>query len=527
MKENQKLTFKIIFMSVIVLSCADNNVRPINYSNETVKNNEIELSKLEEKKTIEDKISELTVKKIETNSNVNTSGKKLENKNPVIEFDNSSILIQNGNFTSKVQKKELNKLEKTFEETEIKDKKENSEISFIPKPIDPINDNITQKQDENDLLAINAALAMLSKPSKNSKFLNSSKDNELTNINPFSENVFKVGVLIPMSGVNKSIGHDIRIGIETAFFSEDFNNIEVLFFDSMNIPNKFYRLLNEENLDLIIGPVFSDTLKEIYNAVDNIKIPVLSFSNNRKLRNKNVWLLGKMQENEIEHIIDFGVKTGISNLAIIGENTEYSKTLIFTAKNILFNKGIGLDIIVFEDNILNDRVKLRDKIKKLSGWKKEHKNKLTLPKPRYDGILFTGSNEFILKLAPLLSYYDLNSERVTYIGNSKFKSSELVNELSLQGTFFSSSKEPSTDEFTYEWRENWGLNPSYFSMLAYDLALFAKKLSLEKDLLNYITRPQGHKWLSGEVFITEDGLNKRKQVVNLIENKKFSRIYFD
>ena len=325
-----------------------------------------------------------------------TQNLKQENKNPVIKFDNSSILIQNENFISKVQKKELNKLERTFEETKIKDKKENSEISFSPKPMDLINDNITQKQDENDLLAINAALAMLSKPSKNSKFLNTSTGKELKNIIPFSENVFKVGVLIPMSGVNKSIGHDIRIGIETAFFSEGFNNIEVLFFDSMNIPDKFYRLLNEENLDLIIGPVFSDTLKEIYNAVDNIKIPVLSFSNNRKSRNKNVWLLGKMQEDEIEHIIDFGVKTGINNLAIIGENTEYSKTLIFTAKNILSNKGIGLDIIVFEDTILNDRVKLRDKIKKLSGWKKEHKNKLTLPKPRYDGILFTGSNEFIL-----------------------------------------------------------------------------------------------------------------------------------
>ena len=93
--------------------------------------------------------------------------------------------------------------------------------------------------------------------------------------------------------------------------------------------------------------------------------------------------------------------------------------------------------------------------------------------------------------------------------------------------FFSSSKEAKTDKFKNEWRENWGLNPSYFSMLAYDLALFAKKLSLEKDLLNYITRPEGHKRLSGEVFITEDGLNKRKQVVNLIENKKFSRVYFD
>ena len=78
--------------------------------------------------------------------------------------------------------------------------------------------------------------------------------------------------------------------------------------------------------------------------------------------------------------------------------------------------------IIFEDAILNDRVKLRDRIKKISGWKKEHKNKVTLPKPRYNGILFTGSNEFILRLAPLLSYYDLDSERVTYIGNSKLPS---------------------------------------------------------------------------------------------------------
>ena len=90
-------------MSVIVLSCADNNERPINYSNETVKNNEIELSKLEEKKTIEDKIPELTVKQIKTSSNVNTFGKKLENKNPVIEFESSSILIQNKNSTSIIE----------------------------------------------------------------------------------------------------------------------------------------------------------------------------------------------------------------------------------------------------------------------------------------------------------------------------------------------------------------------------------------------------------------------------------------
>ena len=113
----------------------------------------------------------------------------------------------------------------------------------------------------------------------------------------------------------------------------------------MNIPNKFYRLLIEENLDLIIGPVFSDTLKEIYNAVDNIKIPVLSFSNNRKLRNKNVWLLGKMHEDEIEHIIEFGVKTGKVVMTVM-TNRGLKSVL---KERIKF--GVDVDAVVVSDGV--------------------------------------------------------------------------------------------------------------------------------------------------------------------------------
>ena len=100
---------------------------------------------------------------------------------------------------TKVQKKELNKLQKTFEETEIKDIEKANKTSS-EKSVGLIDEEIAKKQDENDLLAINAALSMLSKAPKKNNLLNSRKDNTLTTINPFSKNVFKVGVLIPMSG---------------------------------------------------------------------------------------------------------------------------------------------------------------------------------------------------------------------------------------------------------------------------------------------------------------------------------------
>ena len=133
--------------------------------------------------------------------------------------------------------------------------------------------------------------------------------------------------------------------------------------------------------------------------------------------------------------------TGIKNFAIFGDSSQYSKTLIKTAQNKLNKKGISNNIFEIKKEILNDRNKLRDEFKKISGWKKENNKKLILPKPKYDGILFTGSKSFILKLSPLLTYYDLGAERVTYLGNSQFNSDELIEELSLQGTFFSSNEE--------------------------------------------------------------------------------------
>ena len=47
-----------------------------------------------------------------------------------------------------------------------------------------------------------------------------------------------------------------------------------------------------------------------------------------------------MSEDEIEHIIDFGIKTGVKNFAIMGENSSYSKTLIKIAEDKLTKIGL-------------------------------------------------------------------------------------------------------------------------------------------------------------------------------------------
>ena len=391
---------------------------------------------------------------------------------------------------------------------------------------------IVKNQDNEDEKAIIAALDMLSRNngfSTKQKKINSNLNKNFDNINQieFSSNKLKIGVLIPLTGKNKIIGNEIMSGIENAHFSKFNNDAEIIFFDSNRIPENFFYMIENNKFDLIIGPVFTEKIKEINHLLKNINVPILSFSNNKNLSYKNVWLLGKMQEEEIKNIIDFGIKTGVKKFAIFGDETQYSKTLTRTADEQINKKGLSKSVYIIENSILKDRSKLREKIKKITGWKKENNSKLTLPKAKYDGILFTGSKEFILQIAPLLSYYDLGPERVMFLGNSQFKNEQLIKELSLQGSFFSSSKEFEKLEFRKNWLVNWGTEPSFLNTLAHDITNFANEIYNENNPLNYITRKEGHKWVTGQVFIKNNGISFREQSINKIENKVLNQIYID
>ncbi len=527
--------FNYLLLSILIVSCNSNRdnkkletfeIKTLNKENELNPENILQQSARPQKRNEEIK----TDKKL-TQESIIIQNYKLD-----LEVDKNIIYTQqNKNLTSAplIGKKKLQKLQDENLIVEVSDNsssiKSNEEFTT---DIPSIDLDVINKIDRQDEKAIDAAIEMLSKNSvinKPQKNIDRSSKEEIKNKKgiKFSEKTYKVAVLVPLSGKNQRIGQEIIMGVENAYFSDLSRNIEIKFFDTTELSNTFFDLLKKQGLDLIIGPVFSDKIIEIINRVKNINIPVLSFSNNKKLYYKNVWLLGKIQEEEISSIIDFGIKTGIKSFAIFGDSTQYSKTLISTAQNELNKKGISNDVFEIKKEILNDRNKLRDEIKKISGWKKENNNKLILPNPKFDGILFTGSKSFILKISPLLTYYDLGAERVTYLGNSQFNGVELIEELSLQGSFFSSNEELKKTEFIKTWEKKWGFKPSFLNILANDLTNFANKLYLKQPKLSYITRNNGHDWISGKITITNDGYNKRKQMINKIENKSLTKVYLE
>ena len=432
-----------------LISCSNNqNNNDINVVNNSLYQSNNNTKQREEKKLAHDFSSQKQKQILKKDNLIQKKDQEVKASKKVIISELSDNISNNNSASNNLTTTtETNLKESTTTETNLKES-----ITTENNLKETTTANKIKKIDEENTKAIIAALEMLSKKKNEiiEKTLKKNKYKSIESLNQtqhFSQNKFKVSALIPLSGNKRKIGQDIMMGLEQSFFSGNNNNIEIKYFDSSSISDEFLFFIKNQKPDIIIGPVFSERLHELKSKINNIEIPILSFSNNKKLKAENIWLLGKISEDEIEHIIDFGIKTGVKNYAIMGENSSYSKTLINIAEEKLTKIGISKKIIIIENDVLNDRNKLRNKIKLFSGWKKSNNDTIILPKPKYDGILFVGSNEFILKVSPLLSYYDLGSDRVTYLGNSQFRNNELVNELSLDGVYFSSNEELFIDEF--------------------------------------------------------------------------------
>ena len=543
----KKIHIYYIFLICIVLSSCNNGINKnnINITEKRLSDYNTIISENDNQSNKENIQENISLENSDLNKNLKNDSK--------LEITNNSFMpLPKGYFNSKPKKEILQSIGDEKVDNPIANTKD--DISFIEKKekLFDTHDNKTEYKNENtsdyenvfndldiirnqdnqDEKAVIAALEMLSRNndiSAQQKKINSNfnKDSENTDPIEFSPNKLKIGVLIPLTGKNKIIGKEIMAGIENAHFSNSDNDSEIIFFDSNKIPENFFYMIENNKFDLIIGPVFTEKIIEINQMLKNINVPILSFSNNKSLNYKNLWLLGKMQEEEIENIIDFGIKTGVKKFAVFGDDTQYSKTLTRTAEEQINRKGLSKSIYIIEKTILQDTSKLREKIKKITGWKKENNSKLILPKAKYDAILFTGKKEFILQIAPLLSYYDLGPERAMFLGNSQFKNEQLIKELSLQGSFFSSSKEVESFEFRKNWLKNWGSEPSFLNTLAHDITNFANEIYIESNPLNYITRKEGHKWITGKVFIKNSGISFREQSINKIENKILNQIDID
>ncbi len=319
---------------------------------------------------------------------------------------------------------------------------------------------------------------------------------------------------LPLTGPYSKYGIKTRKALDLSVLYYGDNEIKIIYIDTgKNIEEKFLRkLFDNINPNFIIGPFRREILLSIKPIAKSKSIPILTFSNDISLRENNIWSLGFSPEEQVESVVSCALRHGFKNFGLVAPDNLYGRILTNTSIDLISGSRINkYDKILLSNDQINNKPKLFSILKKFLKY-----NENQTEHTKFDSILIGGSREFILEIAPLLAFFNVDSRYVKILGTEKFNLKEVRNEPSLEKAWFPIILSKNDKGFKLFWEETWGDDINYFSNAGFDSGIIGiNYTNIEKHSLRFIKNILGP--ITGSSF--QDGGYVKKPIhVMQIEN---------
>ena len=329
-------------------------------------------------------------------------------------------------------------------------------------------------------------------------------------------------VFLPFTGPYSKFANKIRKSLDIAILRFGSKNIKIIYFDTglkdydLNLEN----LLENVDPHLIIGPFTRESLLKIKPYVKLKSIPMFTFSNDIALIEKNIWSFGFSPEEQVDSVFSCALKKGNKKFGLIVPNNLYG--------NIILERSIGL-IQIKENNYfeklrlsnkqLNNKSKLFSTLKQFLNYKEETNSNHT----KFDAIFIGGSKEFILEIAPLLAFYDVDSRQIQILGTEKFNIADIKNEPSLEKAWFPMISNNNTEDLKLIWNDAWNNEYDYFTYAGFDAGLIGiNYLNQDKSIHNYLKDIKS--LVNGFIFNSNGFVTKPVSVMQIEKLGKLKKI---
>ena len=301
----------------------------------------------------------------------------------------------------------------------------------------------------------------------------------------------KIGCILPLSGEGADIGQSVLEGIQLAFNSlniQDENSISTLQLvikDSAGEINSISLLENlakDEDVVVIIGPLFSKTVLASAKVVDKYKIPIFSpTATSKNISGISPYIFRNSLTNQMQGnaIADYSINhLNLRKFAVLYQRDAYGIELENAFEEEL--KSFGGEIIFSEpfDPEQND---FEPQITAIGGIKDSNLRKLTdegKPKPelQYEAIFIPAHADRVGLILPELVYYNISD--IPILGGNGLNSPDLIRiggkysegVIFVDG-FFPLSENPIVKEFVDRYRTFFNKWPDIYSANSYDAAM--------------------------------------------------------
>ena len=369
----------------------------------------------------------------------------------------------------------------------------------------------------------------------------------LLNANSDETQKLKIGLLIPLSGENYELGLSIVKAVRMAMTDIDSEKFEIIIKDTKTNPDKTLKSsyeLKQQGVNLVIGPVFFESIKFLDEIEDII---FLSFTNKTIDLPKNVISSGVNSTSQLSAIKKFLSENKVKNTiflmpkldfidelkkAIKKSKLDISKTHIYENEATKLTKQI--------EKITNYKIRkqnLEDELYRLENsneFNKEKKieqlkMKYTLGDVKFDSVIIADFEESLKSVTTSLLYTDVSPKKKYFITLNQWFDESLINEKDIQPIYYPSINKENFEKYKLRYQIDFNEEPSYLSLLSYDLVGLVYYLSLKNnfDLSNIDKVFKKKNSFKGKIGIFDIKNNEINHRLNFykIDDKKLIKIF--
>ena len=361
----------------------------------------------------------------------------------------------------------------------------------------------------------------------------------------YSDEKIKIGLLVPLSGENKEIGHQIIQSTRIALKDINSNRLEIYPKDTNSDPNKTIRSaqeLKDIGVKIIVGPVFYKSL----NYLDEIQDIIFVSLTNKTLKLPNNVISGGInatsQLNTIKKFIEINdIKKTIFLTPKLDYETEIKKAI--KQSKIKFYKHYVYDTEPTKltsqiEKITNYKIRkqnLLDEIKRVENSDlidKERqleklKKKYTIGSVKFDSVIISDFDESLKSVITSLLYTDVSPKKKTIITFNQWFDESLLKEKSIQPIYYPSINKKNLEDFKNKYFKEFNEYPNYLSLLSYDLIGLIYYLSLNNNLEEIDKLFKKKNTFKGKIGIFDIIDNKINHRLNLykVDDGKLKEIF--
>ena len=259
----------------------------------------------------------------------------------------------------------------------------------------------------------------------------------------------------------------------------------------------------QEGAELIIGPLFSSSVKAVAPVAQAANIPVIAFSTDRNVATQGIYLLSFLPEQEVERVVDFAVSSGHRNFAALVPKSPYGavveKALVAAAKER------RVKVVAIQRYARNEQA-LQAPTKAIAKTVLDTSNNV-------QALLIGEGGNLLRSIGSVLQQEGVNGENVQLLGTGLWDEAGVNTIQTMVGGWYAGPPPSAKSQFAVRFRNAYGREPPRLSSLSYDAVSLAIALARQPQGQRFtttnLTNPEGFAGVDGLFRFRATGLNDR------------------